>query len=278
MNHALFGSYVQGFPTNFNAVRQLEHEIGSELQIVSWFVAWGEDFTTYLPHIGRRVPLIALEPWDGAHLTVTRANVIAGEQDRYFQSMATKVKSHGQPVYIRPWHETNGDWYPWSTDGTTSQMIRSWQHMYNVMKAVTPLVKFVFCINTDTVGHSPAPSAYYPGSSYVDVLGVDGYSWDRGATSFSNVISDGYRTLTKLDPSLPIWVCETGCGAGPAKSTWLDGMLKCRAFPRVTGLAYFSQSKEDDWLLNSDAHCVAIVKADLLVRSAAWTGVTSIRG
>lgn len=275
MDRALFGSYVQGFPADFNAVRSLEHEIAAELQIVSWFVAWGDDLTTYLSTIGSRVPLIALEPWDGAHLTVTRAEVIAGDQDSYFQSMANKVKSHGRPVYLRPWHETNGNWYPWSMDGTAAQMIQAWQHMYNVMKAVTPLVRFVFCINTYTVGPGLAPSVYYPGSRYVDMLGVDGYCWDKGATSFSDVIGEGYRTLTKLDPSLPIWVCETGCGAGPAKVTWLDGMLRCAAFPRVTGLAYFSQSKEENWLLTSDPSCVAIVKRDLLVRSRPSTALPS---
>ena len=264
-DQAMFGSYISGFTPDFNAVKTMEGRLGKLLEIVSWFVSWGvEDIFSagYLASVGNRIPLIAVEPW-----SVSRASVLNGSQDRWLRGQAEKAITYGKAVYIRPWHESNSDWYDWSLDGrdgTPTEAINAWRHVVNLFRdAGATDVKFVFCINTHTVGGA-APSQYWPGSFYVDILGVDGYSWDQGATSFDEVMADGYKTLTALDSTLDVWVCETGCGEGRRKAAWINAMFASARFPRFKGLSYFSlNSGRQDWSIDSSAASLAAFKANV---------------
>jgi hypothetical protein len=272
-NQGIFGSYVSGFTPNASAFTALESKLNHQLGIISWFVNWGsEDIfnASYLAAVGSRIPLIAVEPWN-----VKRSHVLSGSQDAWLQGQAAKAIAYGKPVYIRPWHEANGNWYPWQAglDGTSADAVAAWQHVVNLFRAAGATnVKFVFCINTYTVGGA-APKAYWPGSAYVDLLGVDGYSWDQGATSFDSAMADGYGTLTALDSSLPVWVCETGCGQGSKKATWINGMFASTKFPRMTGVAYFSENKEQDWRIDSSSASLAAFAAGLGTATARSKGL-----
>jgi beta-mannanase len=96
--------------------------------------------------------------------------------------------------------------------------------------------------------------AFYPGSSYVDILGVDGYNWGSGVAggagwqSFSQVFSDAYNRLSALG-SQPIWITEVG-GApqGGDKSAWVRDMFaKAQGMSRLEAIVWFNEDKERDW-------------------------------
>jgi hypothetical protein len=163
------------------------------------------------------------------------------------------------------------------------------------VRRTTAKARWVWCVNvTDSPNRAGnRVEDYYPGSSYVDVLGFDGYNWgDSGAGTFrwtaaadllgtpqGGATRSIYDRLAGLHPTAPIWWCELGCkdparddgptpGVSPAnpgrsKAQWYADALKLTGFPRLTTLVAFDTVKERDWRLLADpavADAVAVLK------------------
>lgn len=74
------------------------------------------------------------------------------------------------PIIFRPWHEMNGGWFWWGSNGATSEEYKSlYKLTVDYMKERTRSVLFCWSPN------SPFNDARYPGDAYVDIVGVDAY-------------------------------------------------------------------------------------------------------
>lgn len=91
----------------------------------------------------------------------------------------------GFPVVFRLWHEMNGNWFWWGSAATnhSSQLyIDFYRLTADYIKERSNLVLF---------GWSPSnsvPSSYYPGDTYVDLVGFDMY--EPSATDLKNALVD----------------------------------------------------------------------------------------
>jgi len=74
----------------------------------------------------------------------------------------------------------NGNWYPWSEQvngNHPSQFVQAWQHVHDIFtKLGVTNVTWVWSPNVEYGGSIPL-SELYPGSNYVDWVGIDGYNW-----------------------------------------------------------------------------------------------------
>ena len=105
---------------------------------------------------------------------------------------------------------------PWSeqTNGNSAgQYVLAWKHVHDIFTSVGATnVTWVWCINVEGSGET-SMSELYPGDSYVDWIGMDGYNW--GGTSghswqsFTSVFSQTYTDIQSLAPSKPIIIAET---------------------------------------------------------------------
>jgi mannan endo-1,4-beta-mannosidase len=107
--------------------------------------------------------------------------------------------------------------------------------------------QFVFCANADDVGGVPIGS-YWPGASWVDAIGVDGFNGGWKADG-SPVHVRGAR-LTRLHPTARFAVEEIGAAAGPGKADWYHKLHRSRSFPRLTQVGLFQKRKEQDWRID----------------------------
>jgi len=117
----------------------------------------------------------------------------------------------------------NGDWYSWGYQHTSpAAFVAAWRHIVTLFRTLgTRNVTWLWAVNIIATPHSvPSPGPWWPGSSYVTWVGIDGYylkpSW-KFAPLFGPTIG-AIRTLT----SDPILIAETGAppAAGqPAKIT-----------------------------------------------------------
>ena len=74
------------------------------------------------------------------------------------------------PIVFRPWHEMNGGWFWWGTQATSAANYRAFYSLtVEYVKARTTSVLFGWSPNT------PFDFTFYPGDTFVDVLGVDHY-------------------------------------------------------------------------------------------------------
>jgi beta-mannanase len=277
-----FGAFVPSSPqSGMVAVHDLEDALGRQLDIVMFYQAWGDDSSpdvdpTWLAEAtqGGRDVLLTWEPWvpggpvDQPGYRLRR--IVDGDLDRYIRSWARGLAAYGGPVYLRPMHEMNGNWYPWSgvVNGNSPQLYRSaWRHIHDVFaRNGADNVRWVWSPNAADVPVTNRFERYFPGPRYVDVVALDGYNWGTcvpeygGWQSFDHIFGSAYRRLTELT-SKPVWIAETASAPdGGDKSRWVDEMFGsiARRFPKIRAVVWFDSQKECDWRLTSPQQAVAI--------------------
>jgi mannan endo-1,4-beta-mannosidase len=113
-----------------------------------------------------------------------------------------ELQSNGIIVIYKPFHEMNGGWFWWGGKSTT-EYINAWKYIFNYLTNTRGLhnVLFAWSPNSDLIW------SYYPGSAYVDIVGVDLYS--RGTNMFA---VQGYGNLDSYGK--PFALMEYGPGNG----------------------------------------------------------------
>ena len=98
---------------------------------------------------------------------------IAATWKQYLDDIAAGLKDFGNHVVLwRPFHEMNGCWFWWGLDGEAFKKV--WKHMFCYFTQEHGLnnLLWVFAVNDTPIIDL---EAYYPGDSYVDVVGIDVY-------------------------------------------------------------------------------------------------------
>lgn len=256
-----FGAYVENWPhdTYASKVAPFEAGLATPLKYVNGFIrAGGASPATWIDTAvlnllpADHIPVLTIEFADTDTMTQNanerRTAVIAGTLDSKLHAEAANAKSYGKEVILRPWHEMNGSWYPWAMDGgdgTSAQFIAAWRHVVDIFKADGATnVKFCFCANCDTSPGvtGPAANTYWPGTSYVDYIAVDGYEgidYSGASRSFPAIFQHMYDTLAGLHPSAPFLVGETACQTLTYQTAYLNSIYNSTTFPNMVGVLWF---------------------------------------
>ncbi|HEX4308006.1 MAG TPA: glycosyl hydrolase [Solirubrobacterales bacterium] len=193
--------------------------------------------------------------WNGPGMSLQ--GIAEGQYDSYFRAAAKLARGLGFEIMIRPGHEMNGDWYPWS--GNPAAYVAAWRHMVSVFREEgAENVKWVWAPNVEYDSYPFA--AYFPGDESVDYVALDGYNWGHSGQgtdrweSLYEVFAASYKRITELS-SKPVILSEVASGeAGGNKAEWIrNGFLKTipNSFPRVAAIVWFDYDKEEDWRVNS---------------------------
>lgn len=81
------------------------------------------------------------------------------------------LRQFDTPVYFRPWHEMNGNWFWWGTTGNTPDDYKALYRLTVDYIRSRGIRNVYFVWACDKV----FAEQYYPGDDYVDVLGIDIY-------------------------------------------------------------------------------------------------------
>ncbi|WP_430936633.1 glycoside hydrolase family 26 protein [Saccharicrinis sp. 156] len=270
----------------------IEHEVGS----VVWFPTWDDPFPVEACEEARKkgiIPHITWELfWPSKNPNHTRNidqyeamdEVLAGKHDAYIDRFALAAKEYGGVVLNRFLHEFNGNWYVWSgnkngrEDGGPEKVIKVWKYVvdrfrengaYNVKWLWTP--------------HGPSADLsceawndienYWPGSEYVDWIGLDGYNFypkdpwggERPYRDFDNNFKELYEACAKLGEQ-PMMIAEFGTGEfvynNLTKADWIkDAFNKIKNdYPRIKIFTWFHINKECDWRVNSSDEALSAFK------------------
>lgn len=278
----LFGFYLSGdISTSLEKALYYQIRLGVKINIISYYFSWGEDLGPDILAIEKVIdkgfiPMITWEPW---RLPKSQSEIIhpenqpefalnqilKGNYDEYIQRWAKELRRLSRPIFFRPMHEMNGDWYPWC--GTVNgndpkKFIEVWCYIRDIFKSVgcdkllwiwSPYIHSVPDIEGNEIW------AYYPGSQYLDWLALDGYNW--GVTrewsrwqDFNEIFKKGYDILNEISENKPIMIAEIGCAEeGGDKGEWiLDAFKMIRnRFLRIKAIVWFNIKKECDWRIES---------------------------
>ncbi len=188
-----------------------------------------------------------------------------GTYDGYLTTWAQQAKAWGHPFFLRFDWEMNGNWqFPWSSQlngNTPALYIQAWRHVHDVFNKVGATnVTWVWAPNISTWNTIPL-AQLYPGSSYVDWVGLDGYNWytKQGMPweSFSQIYSgdtklisnskDSYTEITTVAAGKPLMITEfasveAGDG-GAKKAAWITNALGnsiINKYPKIKAIVWFN--------------------------------------
>lgn len=237
---------------------------GRRPQVVMWYQSWSEplfyvDQVRALAADGY-IPIINWHPAGSPSSRYTLLAIASGEFDAYIRASARSAARWGRPMFLDLAQEMNIPGYAWSpgVNGNTPALyVRAWRHVVSIFRAEGARnVRWVWAPNTDCDGRCPF-AAFYPGDSWVDWVGLDGYNL-AGAhggpwKQFQRVFAGSYDALTSLTHK-PVMIAETASAvSGGSKAQWIlniPGAL-LNSFPRVRLLVWFDRIKEADWRINS---------------------------
>lgn len=209
-------------------------------------------------------------------------------------AVARRVKAYDALVVIRPWAEMNGDWQPFQPTGSPTggyasgyeAFIAAWRNLVTVFQSAgVNNVRWVFNPTTDTYPKTTDVRSIWPGTKYVNILGLDGYNRGTNGTftwrSFANIYQTQYNRLVALAPNLPVWICETGCAdplsslnavtapSGQSKANWWnDTSLAVRQMPAVQAVVLFDVCKKGDWRASSSTGALTGLRSALTAMTA----------
>ncbi len=180
------------------------------------------------------------------------SQISSGADDTIITTYAKSIKVYAKPVFLRWYWEMNiPDSFNSQCDGygNGSAYIKAWQHIWNIFHSVNvPNVAFVW---SPSVQKDAAQ--YYPGDTYVDWVGVDGYDRKgQGQSAFSNVFSSFYRQWSVH--TKPIIIAETAAMATDQQA-YLQGIQADlpSKFPDIKAIVYFDATgSAGNWSLTGN--------------------------
>jgi mannan endo-1,4-beta-mannosidase len=257
------GVFAHGVPDTYAGVTAFGSATGARPDVVmyynGWYVPFPGKFATTAANNGA-VPLVQMDP-DG----ISVSGIASGRYDGYLSAYAEAVRAYRNPVILSFGHEMNGNWYSWGYQRTSPAVfVAAWRHIVTLFRTLgarnVTWLWTVNIINDTQHGKIPRPNQWWPGKSFVNWVGIDGYylkpSW-KFAPLFGPTIAD-LRLLT----SDPILIGETGAvpAAGqPAKIA--DLFTGIRQYG-LLGFVWFDATNKlgQDFSINSSAAIAAFRK------------------
>ena len=259
----------------------LEELLGKKFDNQLYYSALKDEFeltiANNIRNQGKRLQ-IALEVWDPERGTIQPdyrlKTITSGDHDQDITRWAKSLKNFGDIVYLTLMSEMNGNWMPWSGTANSNDptdFVPAWHHVHNIFTTIgANNVRWVWTPNNESVPNIAAndQKVYYPGDSYVDYIGVNGYNFGQPINpwmSFYEIFMPFYQKITQITSSAkPIIIGEMACSeTGGNKAIWINNMFQdLSLFPRIEQIYWFNINKERDWRINSSAASFEAFKAN----------------
>ena len=129
------------------------------------------------------------------------------------------------PVIFRPWHEMSGGWFWWGKGGCTpDEYKRLYMLTHDKLEKEYQCDNIVWAFSPNS-GYSDFMN-YYPGNSYVDVLGVDLYEFDKDNAKYQQSLKHDLDEITQIAKKEKkiVALTETGCQQLPY-ADWFTNTL-----------------------------------------------------
>lgn len=210
------------------------------------------------------IPFVELEPWNFDQSAILFTAIEAGTYDTFLTDLGSDIAASGKPCIITFAHEMNvSGQYPWSFDAvetlgaghgsgpggadlTPANWITGWKYVRaKVNSTAGGLALFMWACSADTGGTSTtSPSPWWPGATFLDMVGIDGYEALEGSpTTFNGVFAASLADVRAQGWSGDIYVSETNLalmvsGGGDSIPTFVADM----AAAGMSGILEFEDS------------------------------------
>jgi len=251
---------------SYQPVEQFAAAIGHQPNIVEYYTAIGTPFYVRLAqeaYAHGAATFVQMNPG-----STSLSAVVSGQDDEYLRSFAASVRAFGHPVVIGFAPEMNASWYRWGWHHTSPAVwIAAWRHVVTVFRAAGATnVTWLWTITTDVPGTTGPIQRWWPGSDYVDWVGIDGYYYYASST-FATVFTPTINKVRALTTK-PVLLSETGIGQVAGQAAKMADLFAGIRAARVVGFVYFDESQHagiyhQDWRLEGHPAALAAFRRDL---------------
>jgi len=252
------GLYSDGVPDSYAGVTAFTKSTGVKPDLVSYYSGWYEPFKTNFAAAAARegaVPLVQIDP---AGISV--ASIAAGRYDAYLATYAQDVRAYRHPVILSFGHEMNGYWYSWGYQNTPATVfVAAWRHIVDVFREQgAQNVTWLWTINIiHKRARVPSPGPWWPGSSYVNWVGIDGYYYNNSNT-FANLFGPTIAAVRGLTHD-PILIAETAILPAANQRAKISDLFAGIKLYDLLGFVWFDSVHVFDWRL-SDAGAISVFR------------------
>jgi mannan endo-1,4-beta-mannosidase len=251
------GVFQHGAPETYAGITAFTKTTGVRPRLVSYYSGWSEPFQVGFAAEAARhgaLPLVQIDPTD-----VSLAAIAAGQYDEYLRSYADSVRSYGHRVILGFGHEMNGHWYSWGYRHTSAAVfVAAWRHIVDVFRQQgANNVTWMWTVNIMHPGGGiPSPTRWWPGSSYVNWIGLDGY-YQQPSWTFASMFGPTIKIVHALSRvPIPILISETGAPAAYQPTKIADLFAGIRDYG-LLGFVWFDTNHVKDWNISSPAAIAA---------------------
>ena len=240
------GVYTKGVPDSYSGVSAFKTATGSSPDVVmyysGWWVPFPTKFATTVANEGA-VPLVQMDPDN-----ISLSKIASGKYDGYLSAYAAAVHTYGHPVIISFGHEMNGNWYTWGNGKTSPTVFKAaWRHIVNLFRYLRAgNVTWLWTVNIVNHAHGgsmiPGPDPWWPGDSYVNWVGIDGY-YLKPSWQFAPLFGPTIAAVRKLT-SDPILIAETGAVPAAGQPEKIADMFAGIRRYGLLGFVYFDSTTD----------------------------------
>jgi len=271
-------------------IENFEEMVGKHQAIIASSSYWGEQSfpTANLKMIWQHgsLPLVFWSPWDRPYEQKKGPDrfslnaILEGTWNRYIDDWADAARAFGHPMIVSFGDEMNGDWFPWSgilyggakpVPGQPNEwegpelFKRTFRYVVARVRARgAHNIQWLFQTNnySSPVDKWNAAPAYYPGSDYVDWLGMSVYGQqfiDEPWSNFAPLIEWPYEEMAAVDPTKPIMIAEWAAGefrGSGDKAQWIAEAFEIMRtkLPRVKAAVYWHERWQNEDQTYSNLH------------------------
>jgi mannan endo-1,4-beta-mannosidase len=260
------GVFEQGFPQTAAPLGAFAAATGVRPRLAVYYSGWNESFRSSFAtgvYASGATPVVQLQP-TGISLTA----IASGQWDGYLRRYAAAVKAYGHPVMLSFGNEMNGTWYSWgSGHQAPTAFVAAWRHVVTVFRqAGAANVTWLWTVNIIT-GSASSPRPWWPGSQWVNRVGIDGYYYSA-ADTFASVYGETLAQIREFT-STPAMISEVGIGPNPSRESQISSLFAGARADHLQAIIWFDQAQDDgiyhqDWRLEGDPAALAAFKAAAL--------------
>jgi mannan endo-1,4-beta-mannosidase len=250
------GLYSHGLPSSFAGVTAFMTATGIKPQVVVYYGGWQEPFQAAFARTAANqgaVPLVQIYP-----TRISIAAIAAGRYDSYLSNYAEAVRAYRRPVILSFGHEMNGYWYSWGyTHTSPATFVAAWRHIVTVFRTRgAQNVTWLWTVNTiHKKTRVPSPGPWWPGKTYVNWVGIDGYFTDS-SSMFASVFGPTIVYVRNLTHA-PILITETSATPVSSQPMKIADLFKGVHLYGLLGFVWFDSIDKVDWRLRNPAAITA---------------------
>lgn len=246
------GVYESGAPVTYAQSIDFSRRIRHPLNLAVYYSGWLEPFKSVFANAAAAhgaIPFVQIDPYN-----ISLAKIAAGDYDTYLTTYAQAVHRWGKNIIISFGHEMNGDWYSWGWKHTSPRVfVAAWRHIVNAFHSEGDFnVTWLWAANIINMQTPPIPSPapWWPGSSYVTWIGIDGY-YLKPSWMFAPLFGPTIRAMHALGGPTPILIAETAASANQAAK--IANLFAGVRDYGLLGFVWFDVNGKEGWRISSSA-------------------------